>query len=251
MSRFVRTGIASLNRRTGPAGLIVAVLALVIALAGGAYAASGALTSKQKKEVRKIAKQVAGQPGANGTNGSNGAQGPAGPQGPAGADGAGVTSKTLNPGNPKCPQGGSEFTSASGKTYACAGKEGKSGFAAELPAGQTSTGAWTTDMGAEGQILFFAAISFPYPVSESGYPVHFIPIGGTPPATCPGSAAEPAAEAGNVCVYQSGGFGPTYENEINPEDGEEFEGAGKMGTILKFSGGEFERGYGTWAVTSE
>jgi hypothetical protein len=106
-------------------------------------------------------------------------------------------------------------------------------------------------MGVEGQVLLFAAISFPYPVSESGYPVHFIPVGGTPPAECPGSAAEPAAEEGNVCVYQSGGFGPTYSNEINPEDGEEFEGAGRMGAILRFEGEAFERGYGTWAVTAE
>ncbi|MCW2987260.1 MAG: hypothetical protein JWM24_198, partial [Solirubrobacterales bacterium] len=45
----------------GKAGLTVGVIALVMALVGGAYAA-GALTGKQKKEVEKIAKKFAGKP---------------------------------------------------------------------------------------------------------------------------------------------------------------------------------------------
>src|SRR3954453_22689625 len=56
----------------GKAGLTVAILALVLAMVGGAWAAVG-LNGKQKKEVRKIAKTFAGKPGVAGQ------QGPAAP----------------------------------------------------------------------------------------------------------------------------------------------------------------------------
>jgi hypothetical protein len=32
---------------------------------------------------------------------------------------------------------------------------------------------------------------------------HFIPVGGVPPAACPGSASSPQAQAGHLCVYES------------------------------------------------
>src|SRR3954465_12391905 len=64
----------------GKAGLTVAILALVFAIAGGARAAAG-LNGKEKIEVKKIAKQFAGKPG------NAGPQGPAGPGGPAGPTG--------------------------------------------------------------------------------------------------------------------------------------------------------------------
>jgi hypothetical protein len=77
----------------GP-GLTVAVVAMLVALTGGAFAASGALTSKQKKEVTKIAKKFAGVPGAPGATGPVGAkgdQGPAGKEGLAGKNGGSGT----------------------------------------------------------------------------------------------------------------------------------------------------------------
>ena len=51
-------------------GLVIAVVAMLIALTGGAFAASGALTGKQKKEVEKIAKKFAGKPGSSGFAGA-------------------------------------------------------------------------------------------------------------------------------------------------------------------------------------
>ena len=68
-----------MHNKLGTAGLLVAIVALVFAMVGGAYAAKGALTGKQKKEVTKIAKKYAGKPGAQGP------QGPAGLVGPKGA----------------------------------------------------------------------------------------------------------------------------------------------------------------------
>ena len=82
---------------------------------------------------------VEGPIGPTGPEGPTGATGPTGPQGPiglegpmgptgpagtpgaAGADGVSVTSVALSAGDANCPHGGSQFTSASGDTYACNG----------------------------------------------------------------------------------------------------------------------------------
>jgi hypothetical protein len=44
------------RERFGIAG-VISVIALVFAMVGGAFAAGGGLSSKQKKEVKKIAKK--------------------------------------------------------------------------------------------------------------------------------------------------------------------------------------------------
>jgi hypothetical protein len=66
---------------------VIAIVALVFAMAGGAYAAGNGLTGKQKKEVEKIAKKYAGKPGAPGANGQPGAQGLQGIPGTPGTNG--------------------------------------------------------------------------------------------------------------------------------------------------------------------
>lgn len=66
---------------------VIAIVALVFAMAGGAYAASNGLTGKQKKEVEKIAKKYPGKPGAPGANGQPGAQGLQGIPGTPGTNG--------------------------------------------------------------------------------------------------------------------------------------------------------------------
>jgi Collagen triple helix repeat (20 copies) len=77
-----------------------------------------------------------GPQGPTGPRGPTGPQGATGPQGPTGqkgdrgdtgdrgADGASVTSAALAVGDPNCPSGGSAFTSISGITYACNGRDG-------------------------------------------------------------------------------------------------------------------------------
>ncbi|MBA3867401.1 MAG: hypothetical protein H0X42_13840 [Solirubrobacterales bacterium] len=49
--------ISRIHQKLGTAGFIISIVALVAALGGGAYAASGGLSGKQKKEVEKIAKK--------------------------------------------------------------------------------------------------------------------------------------------------------------------------------------------------
>jgi hypothetical protein len=62
-----------------------------------------------------------GPEGATGPVGPTGPQGEPGLQGAPGADGVSVTSVALSAGDANCPQGGSQFTSSSGDTYACNG----------------------------------------------------------------------------------------------------------------------------------
>src|SRR5215218_1644524 len=89
--------IHRIQRRLGTAGLVVAILALVIALAGTAFAAKGVFTKKQEKQIVKIAKKYAGQQGPQGLKGDagpaglkgdTGDRGPEGQEGPKGKEGS-------------------------------------------------------------------------------------------------------------------------------------------------------------------
>jgi hypothetical protein len=93
--------IRSIHEKLGTAGFIISIIALVAALGGSAFAAKGALTHKQKKEVRKIAKKeakreaqteakkYAGKPGPAGAKGDTGAKGDRGAKGAVGRRKAG------------------------------------------------------------------------------------------------------------------------------------------------------------------
>ena len=71
-----------------------------------------------------------GDPGPQGPAGDAGApgpigqQGPPGPQGDAGPAGLSVAAVQLPAGSTACPSGGTQFTSASGNTFACNGAPG-------------------------------------------------------------------------------------------------------------------------------
>jgi hypothetical protein len=68
---------------------------------------------------------------------------------------------------------------------------------------ETMTGVFSARGGHAGGGSNFAdtQISWDIPLSVAPTP-HYIPTGGTPPAACPGSAANPQAQAGNLCVYE-------------------------------------------------
>ena len=117
--------------RFGTAGVILGVIAIVRAIGGSAFAASG-LNGKQKKEVKAIAKSIggkegpAGPTGPAGTNGTNGKDGAAGTNGTNGTNGQSVTVTNENPGG-NCTEGGKKLVSVSGTTYVCNGEEGTPG----------------------------------------------------------------------------------------------------------------------------
>jgi hypothetical protein len=277
-----------LNRfrdRFGTAGLIVAVLALILAVAGTALAAGGALTGKQKKEVTKIAKKYAGKPGAPG------AQGPAGPQGAAGTngkdgsngtngkDGVSAEAASFSGTAHGCQAGGIEVKSAKPAVFVCNGKAGT--FSTEaLPSGQTLTGIWGMEIGTieiegapHGGELGLATISFPIRVTpaptqliwvkasgSSGLVINpangaFVKLLASPEEVeeaCPGSAADPQAVAGNVCMYTTFEESVDFDNGLFAHPHRATSPDPTNGAVFPFLNTEGEPGLisGSWAVTA-
>jgi hypothetical protein len=230
----------------GP-GLTVAVIAMILALSGAAFAASGALTGKQKKEVEKIAKKFAGKPGEAG---KSGAQGPAGAKGDPGANGtngvngSSVVASPEPTGTLNCAgRGGSKFAvGAAAPTFACNGKEGEEGspwtVGGTLPSGEMETGSWVmtgTVADTEGT---FAALSFPLPLEEELDATHVVWVVGFPnPEGCNGTATAPNPKPGYLCVYPSNEGAVNTEFERIEEAGkakEGLSGASPSGARIKF-----------------
>jgi hypothetical protein len=253
VKRKLRHPINSIREPFGTAGLIVAMIALVAALGGTALAASG-LNSKQKKEVTKIAKKYAGKPGTNGTNGTNGSPGAAGKDGVNGTDGTDGESVTITAyTGEECEEAegeeGAKFTNKTGTAYACNGAAGTGGggggFPATLPSGSTETGTWAGP-GTFGITL--APISFPIQLSAP-LPESKVHIVSESDSNCPGTAAEPQAAAGNLCVYVDKKINAEIPAVV-PPGGEPGEiGAGVSGAFVEVFGGESPSiAAGSWAV---
>jgi Collagen triple helix repeat (20 copies) len=237
---------SAIRKHLSPA-TVLAFVALVLAVTGGAFAAGSPGGSSGTKAVAQVAPRAsfakakakakakagprgpagpAGKNGAPGATGPAGPAGPAGPQGPAGAkgengaagsdgtNGVSVTSTTLATKNANCKEGGSEFVSASGKTYACNGKEGKEGTfgGSSLPEGKTLRGVYAAASFSEAAGgLAETGVSFPLPVSPEIAHIIYVKDGETPPAECPGTSVEPAAKEGYLCV-----FGEEENNLLSP-----------------------------------
>jgi hypothetical protein len=202
----------------------IALLALVFALTGGAFAATGgsssgpgavhavAAKSKAKAKAKPGPRGPAGPAGKTGPAGAAGAQGPAGSQGPSGAQG---------------PQGPAGATGATGATGAAGpagpkgapGPTGPEGICSTancvLPNGVSEHGTWTQSGYFKNGDTVFTSISFAVPLAASLDEEHVHFIGGptleqlgkgefpTPPAGCKGSYQTPEAESGNLCVFET------------------------------------------------
>ncbi len=264
--------------RFGTAGLVVAVVALIAAIGGTAIAAGG-LTGKQKKEVTKIAKKFqgtgpAGTQGAPGTPGTNGKDGTNGAAGEAGEKGAKGDTGATGPTGPTGNTGATGATGAAGATGATGptGPTGPAGpFVDQVPSGESLKGLWSTptsannatgisDEGQSTQVWSSNSLAFPVvPAPDLVIPAAgaFIEVG---PAgikgflseaeyltRCPGTAANPEAEPGYLCVYITS----EVEAEIDPFSIE----VSSLGFTLKYSlpkpHNNVARAYGTWAVTAE
>jgi hypothetical protein len=164
------------------------------------------------------ARGPAGPPGANGAQGPQGAQGAQGPQGGQG---------------PQGPAG--PFPSGN------------------VPAGTTFRGNY-----AAGHYVSPALAEFSWDnITFGGFqfsvaPVqHFIASGTAAPAQCPGTAANPQAQAGNLCVFESQRANISSVSIFNPQTGAGGQanrwGAG-VAAISTGAGRSFS--YGTWAATA-
>ncbi|MFL5872248.1 MAG: collagen-like protein [Solirubrobacterales bacterium] len=274
-----------LQDRFGSAGVVLGIIALTLALGGTALAAKGALTGKQKKEVETIAKKYAGKPGAPGATGPAGTAGPAGPAGPKGDTGAkGDTGTQGNPGTPgaagksvvlsaeakgaNCADGGTKVEvegNAASKKYVC---NGTTGFTKTLPSGATETGTFAlyqslpaASAATEEQTTTWAPISFSIPLAQgSGEEKVFVlspeqienEEGPGFEAGCTGTAFEPTAPSGVLCVY-------TAENNSSngfiffANQNEEPKSFGPAGTVLWAQSSALPATVqirGTWAVTA-
>ncbi len=268
-----------IRRRFSPAG-VVAVLALVLAMSGGAYAAGKFLITSTKQISPKVLKSLKGATGARGPAGATGPAGPAGPAGPGGAGSAGpqgpagpagpggppgtsVTAKEVKVGETACNKlGGSEFTTGTTKTTAC---NGATGFTETLPSKKTETGTLAMDFteGAQ-EVAKTIPISFPIPLAAALDETHVHHItaeeqqkGGTP--ECPGTAESPSAAAGNLCVYDGATEVPEANLgrfKITPPGSFAESGTGTAGAVVHLSyeytgaGREAIEFQGTWAVTA-
>jgi hypothetical protein len=254
--------LSRMHNKFGTAGLVVAVVALVAALTGAAFAAGG-LTKQQEKQVKKIAKKYAGKrgpAGPQGPAGAQGSQGAKGDKGDPGANGANGTNgvspvgTSFNGAQGGCTEGGVKFVGAN-TTYACNGAEGQTGFTATLPPGETETGTFAVGFTAAGG-LQLAPISYNIPLTDPAtinvvnatetewFDPNLGPQAGTSP-NCPGTADEPEAEPGFLCVYADEEFnleGPGYE----PWNSKSYVSGAVLYVRLKAEG----KAAGTWAVTA-
>lgn len=214
-------------RRNFNASTIIAIVALVFAMTGGAYAAKHYLITSTKQISPKVLKALKGKAGPRGAAGS---AGPAGPQGPAGAAGKnGTSGKDGTNGTNGAPgeaakveaiaktssecnkEGGVKVSNANGSGTAC---NGKTGFTEYLPEGKTERGVWSLSQTTKGGEVYTSSVSFP--IALEAAPVkHYLREDGkeaiwnattgkaeeVTSTACTGSAAAPTATPGNLCVY--------------------------------------------------
>jgi Collagen triple helix repeat (20 copies) len=307
---------------------IVATLALVFAMSGGALAAGHYLitsTKQIKPSVLASLKGKSGAAGAPGATGPAGSGGPAGKEGPQGKEGVpGEPGKEGAPGAPgtngkngkgvvaseeaksagsHCAEGGVnvEVENSGKKEYACNGKEGPQGkegnIAKTLAPGETETGVWSYNFAAPFEGFQSVAISFAIPLGKT---LEFSKCGAgegtiegqlcrvfyrpttfpTPPecsgltgsekteceeirghdearqkaseANCTGSADEPKAAEGSLCIYvgkKMEAFGETFLYE---EPGAVTDSTGTSGLLWRvYVTQSGQSGYGSWAVTEK
>lgn len=218
--------MSRLRRHFGMAGLVVSIVALVAALGGGAIAANSDATTSAK-----------GKPGPRGKTGKTGPAGPAGPAGPVGPAGA------VGPAGPVGPVGPKGDTGP-------AGEDGTTGFTETLPVGETLKGVFSLTGTSPEPFGGFAPISFGIPLAGPLDDEHVVYLAPDAPAStdCPGSAVNPLAKSGFLCVYESLSTGPANTGIFLPDLSEE--GAGSHGAFVGFTPTATPKlVVGSWAVT--
>jgi Collagen triple helix repeat (20 copies) len=198
MSKYLRTRYAALQNQFGTAGLVLSIVAIVLALGGGAYAANHATASKAKagKPGPRGKTGPAGPAGSTGPAGSAGPAGPAGTNGTSGTNGAPGESVTIAK-KGEC----TEFSNKTGTGKAC---NGTTGFTKTLPPGETETGEFAIrPENIAKDALFVTSFSFNIPLTSRPHLV-FVEKDEATPSGCEGNVTEPGAEPGNLCIFVGG-----------------------------------------------
>jgi hypothetical protein len=211
--------------------MVVALLALFVAMGGGAYAAfkvpNNSVGSKQIKADAVSSGKVKNRSLL--ADDFKAGQLPAGPKGDQGIQGLqGIQGVKGDPG----PVTG------------------------VLPSGASETGAFVArDRHARAGEVLDIAISFPLRLS-AGVPAFYVVSGGPPVPQCAGSAANPTAASRSLCVYEAvqgntagAANAPAF---IDPTTTLSTDATQPFGVILRafsFSSGDAYI-YGSWAVTA-
>jgi hypothetical protein len=192
---------------------VVATLALVFAMSGGALAAKHYLINSTKQINPKVLKKLKGNAGKTGITGATGPAGAAGKEGSQGKE----------------------------------GKQGEPGpLLTTLPSGKTEHGAYgfaSTRASGGGKFTPGTETSYPIPLSFTPS-INIVRSGGAATASCPGSATSPAAAPGKLCLY-----GEREDVEVSAEN---LPATGHFGFLAFFEaaeGANYED-TGTWAVTA-
>jgi hypothetical protein len=233
---------------------VIATLALVFAMTGGAYAAKKYLITSTKQISPSVLKSLQGKAGPAGANGAPGAQGAQGPAGPAGSQGtagaAGVKGETGAPGV-KGEKGQNGATGSTGAT-------GTTGFTETLPSKKTETGTWGARTA--GAQTAYVPISFALPVDPAPAFVYVGTEESKSGEGCPGIAPDglPQAAPGKLCVYAGVAIPALIPSSLTIEEEEQGSGikatpsgVGPAGTVLSFSCASVCAMNGAWAVTAE
>lgn len=250
---------------------VAMTVALVFAMAGGAFAAGGFRITSIKQIKPSVVKQLQGKAGPAGRPGAQGPQGLTGPQGAPGAPGAkgeaggsgsngvSVVSKELSKGNSHCPQGGSEFSAAEGKvTYVCDGSPWTAG--GTLPKGSSEHGQWSLTGNSPSPTVHSTTISFPIRLALelSKEKVHIIGMeegskeakeaAAIAAGECTGTWENPGAASENLCIFVKEDL-ETTKLKIEDNEGTETESAGPGGAMIEEVGTGLYSAYGSWVVT--
>lgn len=244
--------------RFTPSG-VVATIALVFAMTGGAYAAKKYLITSTKQISPSVLKTLKGANGKPGVAGATGAAGPAGTAGTAGGVGPAGTAGTAGTAGADGKEG------PPGKS----GKEGKEGSpwtaGGVLPSGKTETGTFalnpTTGAKSRDSISFTIPLAAPIDnveeeCGEAGHPacVTHVFVEEEPiPAGCAGTVVEGRvtdlqADPGNFCAWVQFSNGTFTGFEVLDVE-TATTGVGRTGAILAGlpAGGV---AFGSWAVTA-
>jgi len=239
------------------AGTVVAIVALVFAMTGGAFAVSskggsqGPVASVAKKKKAKVLRGPRGPRGATGPVGPVGLTGPVGPVGPAGAagkDGLNGKDGLQGPEGKDGPQGPAGPQGAQGPT----GEPWTAGGV--LPPGKTETGEWGGAAVVSSAALI--SVSFTLPVEPAPTFVFVKPGEDKSGEGCPGVVnGLPTAEPGTLCVYAASlpaGKAPAPVLTTNADGSGLNPGASQTGAVMFFSCEPETACFqlGTWAVTA-
>jgi hypothetical protein len=209
------------KRLTHPA-TIIAALALFVALAGGAYA-SGLINGSQIKNHTISAKKLT----KSAVKSLHGQRGPAGPKGAQGVQGV---------------QGVKGDTGPAGT------------FSGTLPSGKTLRGVFLAEGESSGAGNSTIGDNISFGWSLTAAPTgHFIKVGDSDPAGCSGTATNPGAAPGNLCVFEvensnvNDGASEVWSPPADSAGATEAYGAAVFSESA--GAGSYEFG-GSWAVTA-